>query len=121
MAGVRQANTKLAARTTMQAFGYDPIEELIRIAQATGTNNDTKIAIAQGLTPYMYPKLGAIEVQNVGDESVGVDARRELATRILSDPKLADAAHSISLAAADVLLERETAEEREALASPLLA
>lgn len=118
---MRTGSQKLAARSIMQSMGYDPIEELVKIAQTPGTSNDTKIDIAQGMLPYMYPKLGAVEIETVGADDV-VDVRRELAVRIMSDPVLSDAAHQLSIAAAEAAMDKEAAREERprAIGSPLL-
>lgn len=41
---------------------YDPVKELVSIAQRSGTNTATKVAIAKEIMKYRYPMLKAVEI-----------------------------------------------------------
>lgn len=100
-AGKARGGVRMAAREAMQKWGYDPIDELVKIAQSPELSLTGKKEIAEVLIPYMYPKLSAITL----DADVTLNEDRELQDammmKLLNDPTLADAAAKISLAAAD--------------------
>ncbi len=102
-------NSRLAAREAMQRVGYDPIDELVKIAQSDGLSLTGKKEVAEILLPYMYPKLSAV----VMDADVTINDDREMQEammmKMLSDPTLADAAAKLSLAAADCAIEESIA------------
>lgn len=102
MAGRKTA--RFAAKETMQRLAYDPLEEMIRMAQATD-NPAVKMEVAQSLMPYMHPKLSNVEVQGEMDTTVHQPNARDMMERILANPELADAAQKLSLVASDVLNE----------------
>lgn len=92
------------AREVMMKRGYDPVEELVTMAQDPNTPFLERKDIASFLAPFMYPKLSAIEMAvETGSTSVK-DAQSEIMRRIMENPELADAAQRISLMASDVIL-----------------
>ncbi len=97
----------LQARTTMQSLGYDPLEELVKIAQNEDVHKDVKREIHLSLLPYLYPKLQNIELKGEIDQTNHVPDSQELLRRVLANPELADAAQMLSLEAADVLVKTE--------------
>ena len=102
-----QKSVRVAAKEAMQRLGYDPLESLVSYAMDSQTSSATKLEIAQTLLPYMYPKLANVTVE--GEMRVTDDARQQasLMQRLLSDPKLADAAQQLSLAAAEAALDMD--------------
>jgi hypothetical protein len=91
----------------MQKFGYDPIEELVKLAQDPNASGETKYGVAGVLLPYMYPKLSSVMMEAEVTTNDTVETQNYFMRRILENPELADAAQRISLAAADALLERD--------------
>lgn len=96
--------SSLQARTTIQSLGYDPLEVLVKIAQAEETHRDVKREIAMELLPYLYPKLSNVEMTAEVDQTNHVPNSAELLRRVLASPELSDAAQMLSLEAADVLV-----------------
>jgi hypothetical protein len=97
---------RMAAREAMMRLAYDPMDELVNIAQ-TAASPIVKQQIAEILLPYMYPKLSAVTVEaEVESKAVGVD-QTELMQHILEHPELADAAQKIALAAAGLSMSAE--------------
>jgi hypothetical protein len=98
---------RVAAKEAMQRFNYDPLESLVLFAQDAGTNNDTKMHIAEVLLPYMYPKLSNVTVEGEIVSNTSAESQAALLRRVLDNPELADAAQRLSLAAAEAALESE--------------
>ena len=98
---------RLAAKETMQKYAYDPLETLVLFAQEAGTNNDTKMHIAEVLLPYLYPKLSNITVEGEIVSNATAESQAALLRRVLENPELADAAQRLSLAAAEAALESD--------------
>ena len=93
-------NVRLAARETMQRYGYDPMETLIHHAMDSATAPVEKTRLAEVLLPYMYPKLSNVTMEAEVSTADNSKAQSTLMGMILSDPLLADAAQKLSLAAA---------------------
>ncbi len=102
MAGRKTA--RFAAKETMQKLAYDPLEEMIRLAQES-TNPAVRMEVAQALMPYLHPKLSNVEVQGEMDTTVHQPNSRDMLEKIMANPELADAAQKLSLLASDVLNE----------------
>jgi hypothetical protein len=100
-------SVRLAAREAMQAFNYDPLTELVQLAQATD-NNGIKQEIAVVLLPYLYPRLSNMALE--GEVVVGKsqESQAALLRRVLEDPELADAAQRLSVAASMAALESDS-------------
>ena len=98
---------RLAAKETMQKYAYDPLETLVLFAQEAGTNNDTKMHIAEVLLPYLYPKLSNITVEGEITTNTTAESQAALLRRVLENPERADAAQRLSLAAAEAALESD--------------
>jgi hypothetical protein len=91
----------------MQKHAYDPLEELVLMAQSPGMGFDQKKEIAEVLLPYAWPKLASVALEGKLDVGRGDEAQSALLQKILSDPLLADAAQRLSVAAAQATLESE--------------
>lgn len=97
----------LVARETMQKFGYDPMEELVKLAVGTveaPASMAVKQEIALSLLPYVYPKLSNVEIFGEIDQTNHAPDPQELLRRVLANPELADAAQMLSLEASDILM-----------------
>jgi len=109
----RSGRSRHAVREIMQKLGYDPIEEMVAIAQDPGVALDVKTDLHKALAPYMYPRLNNLTLS--GDEDGGpVRMEVDFVRRILDDPALVEAAQILGLAAADAALSatgQETEEE----------
>lgn len=67
--------TEIRARisTVLSHYRYDPIQELVRIAQGADTPMDTKVAIAKELAKYVAPQLKSLDVHVEGEMNITVN------------------------------------------------
>lgn len=105
---LRYGSARLAARAVMQSRDFDPIEQLMDIYEKLPeTDFSSRIAIAQGLVPYVFPKLSQVAV--VGDADNPVRVTHDIVRQVLSNPQSARMALELSTQMEKML---EQAEER---------
>ena len=94
-----KSRSRHVVREIMQRRGYDPIEELVDIAQ-NSTSSEIKFEVAKTLAPYMYPKLNAMTVTQ--DTASPVEEKEvNMLNLVFASPELRDAAHTIGIAHAN--------------------
>jgi len=86
-------------REIMQRKGYDPIEELVDIAQSA-VSVETRCEIAKILAPYMYPKLNAVTISHE-EQSPLIEQEVNVLNLVMSTPELREAAQAIGVAQAN--------------------
>ena len=98
-------SVRVLGKEVMQAKNYDPLEELVTLAQDPNTPKQSKQAIAETLLPYMYPKLTNVTVEGEVNVNHTAEMQVSLLRRVLEDPQLADAAQQLSIAASNIAIE----------------
>lgn len=93
------SRSRHVVREIMQRSGYDPIEELVTIAQS-GVSVDLRCEIAKVLAPYMYPKLNAVTISHE-DQSPLVEQEVNVLNLVLQSPELREAAQVLGVAQAN--------------------
>lgn len=67
----------MALKEKLAALGYDPVEDLVKIAHGAKTLEGPKIVIGSMMMPYLYPRRKSIDDSNVGrvsiDETMSVE------------------------------------------------
>ncbi len=104
-------SVRVAAKEAMQKLNYDPLEVMVMFAQDNATHKDDKLHIAEVLLPYMYPKLSNVTIEGEVVSTITAESQAALLRRVLENPELADAAQRLSLAAAEIALESDSAGE----------
>ena len=80
MAGNKNSGRKNIQNTTVREicikFGFDPIEELIKLRKSKDISIELQAKIANDLLPYIYPKLSSVQVSGPdgGPVELTVDA-----------------------------------------------
>lgn len=62
---MQKQEAKERAANIMESAGYDPIAELVSIAQDASIDRTDKISIHKELAKYVYPQLKAIDHKHV--------------------------------------------------------
>lgn len=105
---LRYGSARLAARAVMQSRDFDPIEQLMDIYEKLPeTDLQSRITIAQGLVPYVFPKLSQVAV--VGDADNQVRVTHDIVRQVLANPQSARMALELSTKMEEML---QQAEER---------
>jgi hypothetical protein len=97
----------------MQRKGYDPVEELVDIAQSN-ISLDLRCEIAKTLAPYMYPKLNAVTITRE-DDSAFVESNVNMLNLVMQSPDLTAAAQTIGVAQANEHVKQLTAAKMKGL------
>lgn len=97
----------------MQALGYDPLGELVRLAMEPNTAKQDRLRIAELALPYIYPKLSAVTMDGEIDVTSSNEAQRQFMSMVLSSPQLGDAASVLALASANAAIALPPSEEND--------